>query len=566
MPRRPRSLLFSVNERPAPASIALLAFQHAALSAVFLVYAAIIAKGAGFTMAQQQAMLMGTLLSCGIGAIFQGAVPKLSSGLLVIPLSSPMFVIFGIPAGQEAGPGGIATLAVVGGLVQILVGQVLKHVRKFFPPEVCGVVVLMLGISMVPHALERIAGMQGTDISTVSTPSIMTGLATLGSIIACSIWLTGSKRYFAMLIGCVIGYGFSGYLGLLGQFASIEAQASLVSLPTLVMPNFALDPSFILTYVVVAMIASIDNMGVLISTDRLDDADWSKPDVPKTSRGVSSLGATTILSGLLGGTQLGFSSTNIGLAFATGVTSRIVGVYAGMIMVAVSFLPKILALDAAMPEPVLGGILAYAASYFIVAGAQLALSRMLSPRRLIVIGLPVSCGVGLQSLPAPVLGGHGIAEIFLHSPLMVASVMVIVLNALTQIGIAQKASINVAAGTGRLRQVEMAIEGWGELWGLKPATAMQASQVTNQLLETVLDLADGAVSLEARHDDVNLDISVVYAGQPMMFPTRAPTPEELLEDPDGMARMSGWLVRHLANRATIFTRGGKQGVMLRFET
>ena len=71
MTKRPRSLIFAVDERPNNASLAVLALQHAALSAVFLVYAAVVAKGAGFNLVQQQAMVVGTLLSCGIGAMIQ---------------------------------------------------------------------------------------------------------------------------------------------------------------------------------------------------------------------------------------------------------------------------------------------------------------------------------------------------------------------------------------------------------------------------------------------------------------------------------------------------------------
>lgn len=558
--------MFAVNERPGNGSLAVLALQHATLSAVFLVYAAIVAKGAGFDLAQQQAMMAGTLLSCGIGAMIQAGFPRYSSGLLIIPLSSPMFVIFGIPAGQQAGPAGIATLVVVGGLMQILIGQVLPQIRKFFPPEVCGVVVMMLGISMVPHAIERITLIENSNVAVFSMPSVVTGLATLATIIVCAVWLKGSKRFFAMLIGCAVGYGFAAGLGLLDQFASVAREASYASLPHLVVPDFSLDPSFIMAYVVVAMIAVIDNMGVIISTDRLDDADWSKPNIAQISRGVSSFGLTNILSGFLGGTHLGFSSTNIGLAFATGVTSRVVGLFAGAIMIATSFFPKILVLVTAMPEPVLGGILAYSGSYFIVSGAQLSLSRMLSPRRLIIIGLSLGVGVGLQSNPELVAGVPGVLGILLHSPLMVASVLAILLNAVMLIGISQKASVEVTAGPECHEQVATTLEGWGELWGLKSATVAQAGQVTNQLLEAVAELAEGPIILEAKHDDVNLNISVVYVGQPMIFPDRSPTPEELLEDPDGLARMSGWLVRHLASRATPFSRGDQQGVLLRFES
>lgn len=565
MVKRSRSLSFGVDERPGGASIAVLALQHAALSVVFLVYAAAVAKSAGFTFAQQQAMVVGTLVSCGLGAIIQGGAPKFSSGLLVIPLSSPMFVIFAVPAGQEAGPAGIATLAVIGGLVQILVGQVLRQLRRFFPTEVCGVVVLMLGVSMVPRAIERIAGISGENVSTLSTASMMTGLATLGAIVACSVWLKGSARFFAMLIGCLVGYVFSWKLDLLGNLAEAEMEAPLLALPNPVLPDFSLEPSFMFAFAAVAMIAAIDSMGVLISTDRLDNLNQSKPDIAKVSRGVSSLGATTIVSGFLGGTHLGLSSSNISLSFATGVTARIVGVFAGVIMIGLSLFPKILVPITAMPEPILGGIFAFAASYFIIAGAQLSLTRMLSPRRLIVISLPIALGVGLQSLPELVGGVDGPMGVLLRSPLMVASMTAILLNAVMQIGITQRTSVDLLPGVDRHDQVVATLEEVGELWGLKSVTAMHASQVTNQLLEAVSELAEVPISLEATHDDISLNIAILYSGQPMIIPERAPTPEELLEDPDGIARMSGWLVKKLADHVKPFARGDQQGVMLRFE-
>ena len=590
--KRPRNLVYAVNERPPTAPMLVLGLQHAALSIVFLVYAAMVAKGAGFTLEQQQGMVVGTLLACGVGAILQGGFPRFSSGLLLIPLSSPMFVIFAIPAGKLTGPDGVAALTLVGGLVQILVGLTFRRLRAFFPPEVCGVVVLMLGVSMVPHAFERIVNMPSAITAVFSAPiaislgismvphafdklvapaatgiylpSVITGLVTLATIIACTIWLKGSKRFFAMLLGCAAGYAAAA-LGELGSFAEVVGQASMVDLPQLRMPSLSLEPSFLAGYAIVAMIAAVDNMGVIISTDRLDDAEWSRPDVGQISRGVSSLGATTIFSSLLGGTHLGLSSTNIGLAFATGVTSRVVGITAGLIMAGIAFFPAALALVIAMPDPVLGGILAFAASHFIVAGAQLSLSRMMSPRRMLVVGLPIATGIAVLTTSRLGVGMTGIAAILIQSPLMSASIVAIVLNGLMRIGIAQKATITLVSGAGRHEQVEEALTEWGEMWGLKPATALNASSAVNQLLESVADLAEGDIRLEARHDDVRLDLSVLYSGQPMAFPDRAPTADELMNDDDAMGRMAGWLVRNLADRATAFRRGDEQGVLLRFE-
>jgi xanthine permease XanP len=567
MSKRPRNLVYAREERPHASSILVLALQHAVLSILFLIYMGLVAKGAGFTPPEQQALLVGTLLACGLGAIMQAGSSKWSSGLLVMPLGTPLFVVFAIQAGQEAGPGGIATLAIVGGLVQIAMGQMLPKLRAFFPAEVCGVVVLMLGVSILPLGFHRLLGTTPEAEEFVINAQFLTvGLITMGSIIAASIWLKGSKRFFALLIGCGAGYAASAYFGLLSGFGSVFADLPVVSPPHPVLPTFQIGLPLIAAFVLLSVVSAVDDMGVFISTDRLDDADWSKPDMVKLSRGVSSLGFMSVISGFLGGGFLGLSSTNIGLAFATGVTSRIVGVAAGLILIAVSFFPVVLAVVTAMPDAVIGGILAYAASYFIVAGAELALSRMLSPRRMVVIGVPIAAGIAAQATPALAESTTGMLAVILHSPLILSSVMAIGLNAIMRIGIAQSASLAIPAGSHEHEKIVETLDDWGELWGLKRSTVTQANAAVNQLIEAVRDLAEGDMQLEARHDELNLDLSIVYSGAPMVIPDRAPSPEQLLNDPDGISRMSGWLVRNLANRATVFTRKGQQGVMLRFES
>ena len=567
MTKRPRHLVFARDERPPRRPTVILAIQHAVLSIVFLFYAVIIAKGAGFTPPQQQSLLVGTLLACGIGAIVQAGSARVSSGLLVIPLTAPVTIMFAIQAGRDAGPAGIATLAIIGGIIQIAVGRGLNHLRPYLPPEVCGVVVVMLGISMVPPAFDRIVGLHADAAVKVLDPSaVIVGLLTLISIAASSIWLKGPMRLFSMLIGCAIGYAAAAAFGHFGHFSGVVASASTLALPHLVFPSFDLKASFLLAFACIAVVSAIDDVGVMVPTDRLDDAAWSKPNVPQISRGLSSHGVTNILAGLLGSTVLGLSSSNVGLAFATGVTSRVVGVAAGGLMILLSFFPKILAVVAAMPEPVLGGVLAYAAGYFIVSGSELALARMMSARRMLVVGMSIAGGVAVQVTPEIAARAPEALAIILESPLVVASLLAIGINALMRIGIARTERIVIDDGEGRHDQIADKLDEWGEIWGLSRATALQATAAVTQLVEAIADLKEGDAILEARHDDVNLDIRILYKGQPMVFPARAPTPDELMNDPDGVSRMAGWLVRHLADRATAFLDGDRQGVTLRFES
>jgi xanthine permease XanP len=565
MSKRPRSIQFARDEVPAAASIGILALQHAALPALFLIYAAMIAKGAGFNASEQQVLLVGTLLSCGIGAVIQAAFSRQASGLLVMPLGSPMFVLFGIQAGIMAGPGGVAALALVGGLTQIAMGRVLERMRAFFPAEVCGVVVLILGVSMLPGTLRGILGIEdGATVYALDSHALAISLATMGTIIAAAVWLKGTKRLFALLMGCSVGYLMAFFLGELDGFGKSIASVSIIATPQLVLPDFSIGISLIIAFVVLAIVSSSDSMGVLISMDRLDDADWSRPNMKQVSRGISALGATNVLSAFLGGSFVGLSSTNIGLAFATGVTSRIIGTVAGALLIAVSFFPKFTTIVTAMPDPVVGGILGYAASYFIVAGAELALSRMMSPRRMIVIGVPVAAGIAVQATPILVSSTTGIMNIILNSPLITSALLAITLNALMRIGIAQTEAMEVPDGPTRHDKILEALDLWGETWGLKRSTVLQANSAVNQLIEAVSELSDGPLLLEARHDELNFDLRIIYSGQPMMFPDKAPSPEELMNDPDGVSRMAGWLVRHLAHHAQPFMRDGKQVVLLRF--
>lgn len=567
MSKRLRHILFARNEQPPARSIFPLALQHAVIPIVFMFYAVLIAKGAGFTPSQQQSLLVGTLLSCGIGAMIHAGLPKLSSGLLIIPFVNPAAMMFAMQAGRDFGPGGIATLAIFGGFIEILVGRGLKYLRPYLPSEVCGVVVLVLGLTMVPPAFDRIVGIHANAaVQSLDKTAIMVGLLTLISIAASSIWLKGTLRLFSMLIGCTLGYVAAAAFGQMDQISDVVGSASAWALPHFVLPSFDLNASFLLAFICIAVVTAVDDVGTIVSVDRLDDAAWSKPNIPQISRGISTSGVTNILSGLLGGTVLALSSSNVGLAFATGVTSRVVGITAGGLMILISFFPKVLAVVAAMPDPVLGGVLAYSAGYFIVSGCELALARMMSARRMLVVGLSVAGGVSMLTTPEIAAQAPEALAIILESPLIVAALLAIGINAVMRIGIAQTERIAVDDGVGRHEQIADKLEEWGETWGLSRATAQQATAAVNQLIEALDDLKDSEAVLEARHDDVNLDIRITYMGRPMVFPDKAPSTDELMNDPDGVSRMAGWLLRHLSDRATTFLDGERQGVMLRFES
>ena len=579
-PKRPRSLIYANGERPPATALATLGLQHAALSVVLLIYAVLIGKGAGLAPDEQQALVTGTLLACGIGALLQASRWRLGSGLLVIPIAGPVFVPVAIQAGTNGGLWAIALLALTVGLVQVPIGRFIRSVRAFFPAEVCGVVVLMLGVSLIPGALQRMLGVgslegEVTTVVRFVPEAALIGGITLAAIVVAAVWLKGSARFFAMVIGCGVGLLAAALTGFMpSQVGDSIAAAPLLSLPPLRLPTFESLPTLFSTVLLallpvvllLALVDSVDGMGVLISTDRLDDAEWQRPNLPQVSQGIQSIGLTNIIAGLLGGTATCLSSSNIGLAFSTGVTARIVALVAGAILIASAFFPKLIALVLAMPDPVLGGILAYVASYFVVMGADLALSRMLSQRRLLVIGLSITAGLAVLALPEVFHGLSGPLAFIFESPLAVSALCAMVLNSLMRVGIAQTFTTTLTPDVPYGEKARELLDELGEQWGLHRETAVRAGTALHELLDALYTLASGPIKLVARTDDLHLDLRLLYDGPAMAFPDRPPSPEEMLDDPAAVARMSGWLLRHMAGRAVPFEQDGQQGVWLRFDS
>jgi len=88
----------------------------------------------------------------------------------------------------------------------------------------------------------------------------------------------------------------------------------------------------------------------------------------------------------------------------------------------------------------------------------------------------------------------------------------------------------------------------------------------HELLDALYVQTSGPIKLVARTDDLHLNLRLLYDGPAMIFPDRRPTPEEILDDPDAVSRMSGWLLRQIAGQAVPFMQEDHQGVWLSFDS
>ena len=563
MAKRPDNLQYANDETPPPLSIGILAFQHSAIVLINLFYVVIITKSLNLSAADQFAMLSTTLLVLGIGTALQA---KLGSGLLIVFHPNPIYIPLIVAAGLTQGAGGIAFLLVCAGLVQFVFGSLVRRLRVFFPPEVCGVVVIMLGVSLLPGTLRGIVT-QSVDKAFlhVEPAGLIVALVTLAVASAGSVWLKGMARFFSLLLGCVAGMILAWALGI-WHFGAASTGVALpaIALPSIHLPGITFDAGLIYLAVVAALVNVVDELGVLIGTERLDDADWRRPDFRKMSLGLQASGLATAVSGALGGVAAGMSSANLSLAYATGVTSRIVAMAAGAILIAVAFVPVALGHVLSLPDAVVAGILFYAACYFIVSGAELALSRMLSSRRALVIGISVGVGILMQSVPELTTNFSGTSLEHVLAPMTFATIVAIVLNIIMRIGIRQKETMVFAGDAGSVDTTEI-LGNLGERWGMHRQTGTRAAATMSEMLEVLGAVATGPIDCTIAYNELALTLTFSYDGPPLVVPATAPTAEDLADAPDGVMQMGAWIVRKLTDYMRVTSSGGRQQVHMAFE-
>jgi len=571
MTDRPQTLLYALDERPPPRIVAALAFQHMVLGLMMMMYPVIIATAIGLDAATTTGFVTTAILTVGVATILQATA--LGSGFLAVSLPNPIAMPIFIATARAGGLGAACGTLAVSAALQMGLARLLPRLRSYLPPEVCGVSVLMLGVSMVKVAGERVSGGAfgpgSLDLRAVAVAGV-----TLSVIIGLSIWGPGRTRLYAMLAGCVAGYASAMALGLVDAAALARvAEAPLLALPVPVFPRLSVSLEALAPMITVMLISVMDGVGCIITLDRLNRAHWSRTDMPKVSRGIFAEGLASLGGALAGGTSVGFSSANIGLQFASGVTARVVGLAAGAALLAAAFVPKVTAALILMPAPVIGAVLVYTAACLITAGMDLITSRMLNDRRIMVVGLSVILGVSVTALPGLYEGAPPWLAPLFHSEVTVAALAALLLNVVFRIGIRQRAAIDHDPAAAPRSDLHDFFERQGGLWGARREVVARAVVATLEALDVLAGegLARGPIGIEASFDELNLDVVLRYRGEALAL-----APDESQIDPAGLAdaedeaidrhmrTVAARLITRSADRVSASSRDGRARLVLHF--
>jgi xanthine/uracil permease len=567
--RKPSDMVYSSLDRPPRGALIALAGQHAIMAIALSAYALAAAKLGGLSVSQTQIFLSCSILGMALSTLLQAWGGRIGAGALLVHIPGPILVPFVAVVLKEYGVGGMLMLSLATGLPAIGLSRLIPHLRSLFPPTVLGVIVCMGGFSLIQGAALQSLGLNET--FAIDGISALIAGTTLSVIVALSVWGNSKMKLFGLAAGIVAGVAVAGLCGRLTG-GDLFATVPIVALPSVPLPVFNVAPGLLAVIVIVGLLGQFDTFASTVIVDRMDDADWHRPDMKMAGGGVMANAIGDMVTGLLGGMPTATSSANIGLAHATRSTSRWIGIVAGVLMAIVALLPQATLALTLIPTPVIGAIQVYAAAFLIVSGLELATSRVIDSRGVFMIGLSLFIGIAVMIIPQLADGVPEWARHFLGSGFVMAGVVAILLNGLFRIGTSIEASRSLDEADLSTSIVEF-IEKQGGKWAARreivSRAALAAMETTELIMVSGKDRRPTAI--RARFDEFNFDVEIIHSGPQLTLGiTEAPDVSTLLDaDEDAidraMANISMVLVQRLADRVRVGMRDGHASVLLHFD-
>ena len=386
-------------EKPPAALTFGLGLQLAFLSvAAMVLIPTIVIRAGGGSEAYLSWALFAAVAVCGVTTMLQAIrIGRIGAGYVLITNATGASIAVSVTAIAEGGPAMLATLLLVSSFVPIVFSSCLALLRRILTPTVSGTVIMLIPVTIIPIVFGML-----TDVPDGSPmpAAPLSALATLLVITGIALRATGVMRLWAPVIGVVFGSVVAGFYGLydIGRVA----EAPWFGLPQGGWPGLDLGfgPVFwtlLPGFVLVALICTVQSMSAAIAIQRVS---WRIPravDFQAVQGTVAAAGIGNMLSALAGTLSNTTHSTSVSVVELTGVAARGVGIAAGAVFIALSFLPKALAVVLAIPGPVAAAYLTVLLVMLFVVGIKIVVQEGIDYRKGLVAGVAFCVGVGFQS-------------------------------------------------------------------------------------------------------------------------------------------------------------------------
>lgn len=434
---KPNALIYGLNDVPPPGPSLLAATQHILASIVGIVTPTLIIGGVlGLGEYIPYLIAMAFFVS-GVSTFIQcKTIGPVGSGLLSLQGTSFAFLGALLAAGFAVkGAGGtpedilamLFGLCLAGCLVEIILSQFVDKLGKIITPTVTGIVITVIGLSLVKVGFTDFAGGVGAGENLGLPINLFMGSVVVVTILAFTFYGSPMVRISAIMIGLVAGFILAVILGQV-DFSSFGG-APLVAVPVPFKFGLDFDIFLFIPIAFIYLVTAIETSGDLTANSIIAGEPVEGPTYMKRIKGgILGDGINSGIAAVFNTFPNTTFSQNNGVIQMTGVASRHVGLFIAGILVVLGFFPIIGSAFLLVPKPVLGGATLVLFGTIAVAGIRILATQEMDRRKVYIMAISFGLGLGVTLVPDATQHMPDFLKQVVATPITLAGLSAIILS------------------------------------------------------------------------------------------------------------------------------------------
>ena len=434
----PSDMIYPLDSKPPFMEATFAAIQHVLASFVGIITPTLIIGGVLGLGEHIPYLISMSLMVSGVGTFIQARRPAgIGAGMICVQGTS--FAFLGtilaagfIAKGQGGGPDEMLSLifgvCFLGAFIEMFLSQLMHKLSKVITPLVTGIVITIIGISLIKVGMTDLAGgFNATDFG--SWQNLSLGLFVLVLIIALNQSRNQWIRLTSIVSGLVAGFIISGFLGKL-DFSHLSS-LPLISVPVPFKYGFSFDWAAFVPIALIYVITTIESTGditanCLISKQPIEGDSYLK----RVKGGVLADGLNSAIAAIFNTFPNTTFSQNNGVIQLTGIASRHVGLFIAVVLMVLGLFPVIGGILQQIPKPVLGGATLVMFGTVAAAGVKILANEDLDRRKMLIMAVAFGVGLGVSMVPNVLDVTPKVIQNIFGSPVTTGGLMAIVLNLL----------------------------------------------------------------------------------------------------------------------------------------
>jgi len=373
-----------------------LSLQHLlAMYAGAVVVPIIIAGALNYTPEQTAYIIAADIAICAVATLLQVYKGKyIGIGLPVVMATAFTGVGPIIQAGTEHSPAVAYGSVFAAGVIMVFLAPIFAKLNRLFPPLVTGIVVSLIGLTLIPVSINYLAGGDEA-LNYGSLENLIIGGVTFIIILFLYRYTKGFVQSISILIGMLGGMVVAGFFGQL-EFTAMQTAAWFQIPIPFAITSLEFDLGSIVSLLIVGIVTIIESTGNYLALGGMMDKDLKESDLRK---GYLSAAIAYMLSGIFNTNPQTAFSQNLGVIQMSGVKKREVILNLVILMLIAGFIPKIGVIATAVPTPVLGGAMIFLFGNVLAYGISVIGTVDLSGNNTLIVGAAIVIGVGATVNP-----------------------------------------------------------------------------------------------------------------------------------------------------------------------